>query len=86
MISALVTAQVWAESLRRAFREHWRRLLVGAFVGWAVASLVGALLLAVFSTWLTLALSNMLGAVFVWAGIGVGALTAYALRGRDARP
>jgi NADH:ubiquinone oxidoreductase subunit 5 (subunit L)/multisubunit Na+/H+ antiporter MnhA subunit len=68
--------------LRAAVRVHWKRILIGAFVGWLVAVMGGAFALAglevegIVST----ATSDDLGIVIVLYGVGIGALNAYALR------
>ena len=64
-----------------AFRCHWRRILVGAFVGWIVAVVVGAVALASFEAvgFLSRDTSDALGIVVVLGGVGIGAMIAYAL-------
>jgi NADH:ubiquinone oxidoreductase subunit 5 (subunit L)/multisubunit Na+/H+ antiporter MnhA subunit len=65
-----------------AVRQHWRRIVVGAVVGWLFAVVGGAIALA----WLeienviTHSTADDLGIVLVLYGVGVGALNAYALR------
>lgn len=73
-----------------AVARSWRRILFGAFVGWAVASVAGAVLLVVLErldviTWAT---SDMLAVVIVLTGTGIGAMVAYARRpaGRRGEP
>jgi hypothetical protein len=68
--------------LRGAVRQHWRRILVGAFVGWVFAVVGGAFALASleFHHVITRSTSDDLGIVLVLYGVGVGALNAYALR------
>jgi hypothetical protein len=67
---------------RAAVHQHWKRILVGAFVGWLFAVVGGAFALA----WLeiqkviTHSTADDLGIVLVLYGVGVGALNAYALR------
>jgi len=71
-----------AERLRMAVRQHWRRILVGAVVGWVFAVVGGAFALASleFHHLISPATSDELGIVLVLYGVGVGALNAYALR------
>ena len=68
--------------MRAGVRVHWKRILIGAFVGWLIAVVGGAFALAglevegIVST----ATSDDLGIVIVLYGVGIGALNAYALR------
>jgi hypothetical protein len=68
--------------LRGALRTHWKRILVGAFVGWVFAVIGGAFALASleFHQLITRSTSDELGIVLVLYGVGIGALNAYALR------
>jgi hypothetical protein len=68
--------------LRGAVRHHWRRILIGAFVGWVFAVVGGAFALASleFHQLISPATSDELGIVLVLYGVGIGALNAYALR------
>jgi hypothetical protein len=63
-------------------RQHWKRILVGAFVGWIFAVIGGAFALAwlEFQQVITRSTSDELGIVLVLYGVGLGALNAYALR------
>ena len=63
-------------------REHWKRILVGAVVGWVFAVVGGAFALASleFHHLISRATSDELGIVLVLYGVGIGALNAYALR------
>jgi hypothetical protein len=73
---------LWLLPLRfsAAFRENWRRILAGAFLGWLVSSLVGAVSLAYFAADITLATSNLIGAAVVWSGLALGGVLGYATR------
>jgi hypothetical protein len=73
--------------LRGAVRQYWRRILVGAFVGWVFAVIGGAFALETVEFWgfVSHETSNSLGVAMVLAGIGLGALIAYAGRS-DQRP
>jgi hypothetical protein len=73
-----------AQRLRGAVRQYWKRILVGAFVGWVFAVVGGAFGLASLEFWglVSQQTSDSLGIATVFAGIGLGALVSYA--GRDA--
>jgi hypothetical protein len=62
-----------------ALRRYWKRVAVGAFCGWLISSVLGAFALVGLETasLITAEDSTMLGAAFVWMGMGVGALVAY---------
>ena len=68
--------------LRGAVRHHWKRIVVGAAVGWVFAVVGGAFALASleFHHIITPTTSDELGIVLVLFCVGVGALNAYALR------
>ena len=68
--------------LRAAVRQHWRRILVGAAVGWVFAVVGGAFALASleFHHLISPSTSDEVGIVIVLYGVGIGALNAYALR------
>lgn len=70
------------DRLRSAVRIHWKRILVGAFVGWVFAVVGGAFALASleFHHLISRTTSDELGIVIVLYGVGIGALNAYALR------
>jgi len=65
-------------------RQHWRRILVGAFVGWSLAVVGGAIGLAVLelNDVISRTTSDDLGVILVLYGVGLGALNAYAFRPR----
>ena len=68
--------------LQAAVRQHWKRILLGALVGWVFAVVGGAFALASleFHHLISQSTSDELGIVVVLYGVGVGALNAYALR------
>ena len=68
--------------LRGAVRAHWKRILVGAFVGWVFAVIGGAFALASleFHHLISPSTSDEIGIVVVLYCVGIGALNAYALR------
>lgn len=70
------------QRFRRAVAQYWRRILVGAFVGWSFAVVGGAFALASLEFWgfISRGLSDDLGIATVLAGVGLGALIAYADR------
>jgi hypothetical protein len=76
-----------ADRLRGAIRQYWRRILVGAFVGWLFATIGGAFGLASLEFWgfVSERTSDDIGIATVLAGVGLGALFAYASRA-DQRP
>jgi len=65
-----------------AVREYWKRIAVGAFCGWLIASVVGAFALVAFESLrlITVDDSAVLGPMLVFMGMGVGALVAYVAR------
>jgi uncharacterized YccA/Bax inhibitor family protein len=67
---------------RGAVRVHWKRILVGAFVGWLVAVVGGAVALASLEVHDVISrdTSDALGIIFVLYGVGIGALDAYVFR------
>ena len=77
---------VWSllasERLRSAVRQHWKRVLAGAFLGWLFAVIGGAFALASleFHGLVSNSTSDELGIVIVLYGVGMGALNAYAFR------
>ena len=68
--------------LRSAVREHWKRVLVGALVGWLFAVVGGVFALASleFHGLVSGTTSDELGIVIVLYGVGIGALNAYTFR------
>ena len=68
--------------LGSAVREHWKRVLAGALVGWFFAVVGGAFALASleFHGFVSGATSDELGIVIVLYGVGIGALNAYTFR------
>lgn len=77
---------VWSllasQRLGSAVRQHWKRVLVGAFVGWLFAVIGGAFALASleFHGLVSSTTSDELGIVIVLYGVGIGALNAYTFR------
>ena len=71
-----------AMRLRSAVRQHWKRILVGAAIGWAVAVVGGAFALAGLEVRGVLSrnTSDELGSVIVFYCMGLGALNAYTFR------
>jgi hypothetical protein len=65
-----------------AVGRYWRRILVGAFVGWLVAVVLGAVALALLELEdvISQSTSDGLAIVIVLGGVGLGALGAYAIR------
>jgi hypothetical protein len=74
--------------LRDGLRTHWKRILVGAFVGWLFAVIGGAIALASLELHhvISRATSDELGIVIVLYGVGIGALNAYTFRPRATAP
>lgn len=68
--------------LRSAMRHHWKRIAVGALVGWVFAVVGGAFALASleFHHVISHSTSDELGIVLVLYCVGLGALNAYAFR------
>ena len=68
--------------LRSAVRQHWKRILVGAAIGWAFAVVGGAFALAGLKVRGVLSrnTSDELGIVIVFYCMGLGALNAYTFR------
>jgi hypothetical protein len=73
--------------LRGAVRVHWKRILVGAFVGWIFAVIGGAFALASleFHHLISQSTSDGLGVILALYGVGFGALLAYVFRPQPAR-
>lgn len=73
--------------LSDAFGRHWKRILLGAFAGWIVASVAGAVTLAALEVagLISRETSDALGIVIVLGGVGLGALIAYAMRPTPSR-
>ena len=71
-----------ADRLRSAVGQYWKRILLGAFVGWVFAVVGGAIALASleFHQVITRSTADDLGIVLVLYCVGLGALNAYALR------
>ena len=74
--------------LREGFRQHWKRILVGAFIGWLLAVVGGAIGLAALELHhvISQGTSDGLGIIIVLYGVGIGALNAYAFRPRATVP
>lgn len=70
--------------VREGVRQHWKRILVGAFVGWLFAVVGGAIALASLELHhvISRTTSDDLGIIFVLYGVGLGALNAYTFRPR----
>ena len=70
--------------LREGVSQHWKRILVGAFVGWLCAVVGGAIALAGLELHnvISRTTSDDLGVVLVLYGVGLGALNAYTFRPR----
>jgi hypothetical protein len=68
--------------LRGALRTYWKRILLGAFVGWVFAVIGGAFALASleFHHLISRSTSDGLGVILVLYGVGFGALLAYVAR------
>jgi hypothetical protein len=79
----LIAGVVWIASARAHARRHWRRLLLGAFVGWALASVVGACALVAIELETGHEVPAAGPIAFVYAGIAAGAVTAYKARRAD---
>ena len=84
-------AWIWALGasvrMRGAIRVHWKRILIGAFVGWLFAVIGGAFALASleFHHVITQTTSDELGVIIVLYGVGIGALNAYVFRPQPMR-
>lgn len=77
---ALVSALVMLDVVRETLRRHWRRMLVGAFVGWALATVIGALALALLDPYIAGRTSDVWAFVFVYGGVIAGAAVGYSWR------
>ena len=71
-VVAVAAARVGASA--GAVRQHWKRILVGAFVGWLFAVIGGAFALASleFHGLVSRTTSDELGIVLVLYGVGLG--------------
>ena len=76
----------WARMVT-ALRQQWKRILVGAIVGWVFAVVGGAFALASleFHHVISQSTSDEIGIALVLYCIGFGALNAYAFRPIDQR-
>jgi putative effector of murein hydrolase len=65
-----------------ALGRYWKRILVGALVGWLVAVVGGAVILATleYEGVMSRSTADGLGIAIVLGGAALGALIAYALR------
>lgn len=77
---ALVSTLVVLDVIREELRRNWRRLLVGAFVGWGLATVIGAFVLALLDPYITPTSSDIAAVVTVCAGVIAGAVVAYSWR------
>ena len=70
------------DRLRKAVKRYWRRILVGAFVGWLFSVIGGAFSLASLEFWgvISNGTSDSIGIVTVLSGVATGGLIAYADR------
>jgi hypothetical protein len=77
-----VWTRVELNALVEAVQRQWKRILVGAIVGWIFAVVGGAFALASleFHGLVSQTTSDELGIVIVLFATGLGALNAYALR------
>lgn len=73
---------VAARRFAGALARHWKRVLVGGFVGWGVAVVVGATTLALLEVEgvISRGVSDTAAIGIVLGGIGLGALDAYERR------
>jgi hypothetical protein len=85
-VSALTRGYVWVRieltRLTEAVRQYWKRILVGAFIGWIVAVVGGAFVLVGLEKegLLSKSTSDDAGIVIVLYCVGIGALNAYVFR------
>jgi uncharacterized YccA/Bax inhibitor family protein len=85
-MSALTRGYVWVRieltRLTDAVRQYWKRILVGAFIGWIVAVVGGAFVLVGLEKegLLSQSTSDDAGIVIVLYCVGIGALNAYVFR------
>lgn len=83
MTELYARAQVQALRLGRALRRYWRRILVGAFCGWLVSSLLGALAIVWLGSRGVVVSQEHVGlyaSAAVWGGTLLGAVVAYGAR------
>ena len=82
---ALARVHVVALRLGWAVRRHWKRIGLGVACGWLGATVLGAIALV----WLEIrgvvspdGTAPIVGAAFVWCGMALGGVIAYAVRPR----
>ena len=73
-----------SERLRDGVQTHWKRIVVGASLGWLLSVVVGAIALAALELHdvISSTTSDGLGIIIVLYGVGIGALNAYTFRPR----
>jgi hypothetical protein len=78
----LTRTHVATLGVRDALRGYWKRIAVGAFLGWLISTVLGAFALVGFESFHLIAAddSPLLGAAIVWMGIAVGGSVAYVAR------
>ena len=86
MMGLFIKAWLALDRLQSAARRAWRRILVGAFLGWLLGGSVGAVALAIADThgWLSYPNSNLALAAIGWGCLAAGGVLGYAVHWRRA--
>jgi ABC-type Mn2+/Zn2+ transport system permease subunit len=85
----LARAHVVALRLGWALRRHWKRIGLGVACGWVIATVLGAIALVWLETRGVISPDDaapIVGAAFVWSGMALGGVIAYAVRPRRVEP
>lgn len=86
-IMIFIRILTYLDSFWSAITGNWKRILIGAVLGWVVSLVIGAPLFVYlmfninwsYETW------NILGAAWTWALVGIGGIVGYATRSEDGR-
>lgn len=83
----IIRILTYLDSFWSAITGNWKRILIGAVLGWVVSLVTGLplfvyLMLNVDWSYETF---NLLGAAWTWALVGIGGIVGYSTRSKDGR-